>query len=385
MWRRLMQFLFVFFPMVLFVGLGATLDIHRKVSDNERRNLAELPKLFWLKGVETERFISDHIPFRDKLFDIYFRLNFVADLDAANIMKGKEGWLFRPYAEKDINLNILDVYQNRVVLKEEELLRVRENMQSVLDWCNLHNIRVYVMIPPSKTRVYHRYMPDYILRTNAPSIEMQIESVMPVLDHLNEGVRFIPLTDFLDKQSYTSQYLLYYKTESHWSEEGAYLAYHKLIEKIGMDFPDVVPVTKENFNISMSNLVYSPYYHYYPSPFTKGNLFLFGMTEYEDVFYPHYEYKDIHNIHRINDEVLRYSVYPSKKYNVYVIGDSYATWLYEFLMPTFHQVMFFRFNNLTQKHGFFFKNRKSEILSNQTDILIFAVSDLKVLYFYTDF
>ena len=76
---------------------------------------------------------------------------------------------------------------------------------------------------------------------------------------------------------------------------------------------------------------------------------------------------------------FRSSYYPEgHDLNVYIIGDSFATYLYHFLSATFKNIVAYRFNEPHTNWGILFEQRKEEMLSNHTNVLILSVSDLKL-------
>lgn len=216
-------------------------------------------------------------------------------------------------------------------------------------------------------------MPSYIPRLKKPSLVKQI------ISFISPEIQVIPLEDELISISKRIDSPLHYKTESHWSEEGAFQSYLLLMKQLKKDFPDIVSLKADDFEIQKTNKVYSPYVINQNVPMTQGNLYLSGMPAYENPIYNHYTFKKASNITVYRDVQFRSSKYQQgNPYNVYIIGDSYASYLYAFLSATFKNVRAYRFNEPGKLWGIHFEDRKSEILENQTDILIFSISDLKL-------
>ena len=65
-------------------------------------------------------------------------------------------------------------------------------------------------------------------------------------------------------------------------------------------------------------------------------------------------------------------------FKIYIIGDSYATYLHSFLSATFQYVHAYRFNTYKKPWGIFFHERLKEMKEDKTNILILSISDLKL-------
>lgn len=367
-----LRILFFVLPLIVFFVLGLFLDVKAEKSERERRMLAKKPEILSFDGGgEIEKYISDRIPFREQLLDLYFRVGLGFDFGTPTIIFGKEGWLFQNTFVNRYNLHNIHSYQNKLSFTPKEMDTIKKNVQRIYEWCLENNIHFYLIFPPDKHRVYARYMPSYILRTNAPSLAKKVAKILP-------KEIFVPLEDILIERSFSSPDPLYYKQESHWSETGAFEAYTELMRFIERDFEDVHALSKNDFSLNKTALIFSPYILKNYAPFTKGNLFLKGMQGYEDPIYVHYTLKD-KGIKISRTEQFNYSDNPKgAPHRVYIIGDSYATYLHTFLSATFERVRAFRFN-MKQPWGIFFNERKKEMIEDKTDILILSISDLKMV------
>lgn len=376
MLAKVLKFLFVAVLLGCLFFMGVFLDVNAVRSERERRMLEKLPSFTFatFKGEKVEKYIADHIPMREKLLDLYFISGMNVYMDVKNTIVGKDGWLFQGARMDRFNVHNLKSYQNKLILSEKQHQKMVHNLQKIKRWCDENNIKLYLMFPPDKHRIYDRYMPAYILREPRPSLVKQFVSKVP------PSINVVPLEDTLRQAAKTSEYPLYYKTESHWAQEGAYLAYLELMKKIEQDFPNVRPLTRDDFYITRVNKVWSPYQLKKKIPMTKGNLWVQGMPYDTNPIYSHYTFKKEKDITVIRDTQFKSSDYPGgAPYHVYIIGDSYGAFLHPFLSATFLHVAAYRFNMAKRKDwGIHFKDRKPEILKNKTDILILSVSDLKI-------
>lgn len=242
--RKIFSFLFVFLPLMMLFSMGVFLDADKTESERERRTLASKPENLFSAPQEFERYLSDHIRGRDTLIDLYFKIGLGLDLGTKNVLIGKNGWLFQNEFHNRYNLHNLLSYANKLDLSEKQLKTILNNLQKIQKLCDENNIKMYLIFPPDKHRIYARYMPSYILRENRPSLTKRVTKLFP------KEINFVPIEEALIKAGMNEDHLLYYKTESHWAEEGAYLAYRLLMDRIKLDFKDVKTAEPDDFVIS---------------------------------------------------------------------------------------------------------------------------------------
>ena len=340
----------------------------------ERRTLTKRPQHFLSEPEPLEKYIADHLLFRDHLIGFYFKLGLGFNFGTDAVFIGKDNWLFQKTHPLQHNLPTIKSYQNKVLFSNNEHVKIIQNLMKIKKLCDENHIRLYVMFPPDKHRIYARYMPSYIFRDKRQSPVKQLVSLLP------GEINIVPLEDMLLKNSYSPKELLYYKQDSHWSEEGAFLVYQQLMKSIQKDFPKIHALSKQDFNIEKRTDIYSPYYNWINNApiFAGGSLLIPGMKYTQK--YNHYEFKhekDIrieHDMHFISSTYL-FGI----PLRVYIIEDSFATYLHSFLSATFMYVHAYRFNPPGKPSwGIHFWDRLKEMQADKTNILILSISDLKL-------
>ena len=373
--RKIYYFLFVFIPLIGLFLMGVFLDAEKIESPRERRTLAEKPKSIWKETQKLESYLSDHLPLRDKMLDWYFGLGLSFDFGTEKIIIGKNDWLFLKKHDTTYNLPVMESYQNKVLFSDKQHMKIIENLMHIKRQCDTHNIRLYLLFPPSKDRIYAQYMPSYILRDKRPSPVKQLVNLLPT------ELNVVPIEDLLIREARISKEPLYFKQDSHWAEEGAFIVYQQLMQYIQKDFPDLKAKAKDDFKIEKINDVFSPYFNLKSGTvFGKGSFLLPGMDQYNTLKYNHYTYKDIENVTIKKSSVFISSIYPQGfPLKVYIIGDSFATYLHPYLSATFQYVHAHRFNPMGEGNwGIHFNERMKEMIEDGTNILIISVSDLKL-------
>ena len=364
--------LFILFPLCGLLTIGLTLDTTQTKSVRERRNLQKFPHYFWTQSEKLEKYISDHLPKRPELIDFYFESGLGRDLGTKDRIIGKENFLFMGQTNPR-NLPILPVYQNSYLFTPKQISLLKKNVQKMADFAKEHNIKVYLIIPPETLRIYHKWMPDYILRENNPSVAEQVETV------LQDIITVVPIEKHLISKA-RSQFPLIYKTDTHWSEDGAFEAYQLLMKAIRKDFKDIRAVTPDDYHIELTQKVWSPYQNSLKPYFYNGSIYLNGL-DYGETQYRHYIYQDKANLKINRDKQFRFSDYEKgAPYRAYMISDSFSYYLLPFLMPTFSHFRMHRFNEngTGAPWGIHWSEREKELLNDKIDILILSISDQKL-------
>lgn len=226
---------FIFFMFILFFALPKS-----KVSVNEKRDLAAAPKLTVSKllsgGFEeaAEDYLTDHFPFRDGFVSVNSYFALLSGRNGVNgVYKGRDGYLINTPA-KNNNLN--------------------NNIQTINDFIAKVDMPISVMIVPQAGSI----LTDKLPKNHAPYIET---SELPINNTIDLSEKFKELKDKTQ---------LYYKTDHHWTSEGAYEAY-KLIEANAYD--------KSQFSIES-------YGDFYGTTYSKSALWLEKGEEIELWTYP---------------------------------------------------------------------------------------------------
>ena len=200
-----------------FVGImaiGTAFLPKETVSVNEKRTLALFPELSaeklingkWERGFES--YISDHFPMRNLFtsIDSYY-LFYSGRNGSKGVYKGKDGYLI-----------------NAPVKYDKDILN--KNMSAVMDFARNTKITTKVLIVPSA---------GYIMSDKLPDVHTQYHDGN-ILDDINQEcadtVEFIDISQEFIRNREDKQ--LYYKTDHHWTSEGAYLAYKLWAENEGI-------------------------------------------------------------------------------------------------------------------------------------------------------
>lgn len=371
--KKIFFALFFSVPVLALFSMTFFWDTEQKSSTLERRTLEPPIHSFVTERHRVEKYLTDHVPFRDKLLSFYFKSGLSFDFGTSAVLIGKNGWLFQNHNDIIHNLPAISAYQNLSLFSNDQLQKIADNLSLIQKWCDDNQIGFYLILIPEKHRVYSRFMPSYILRKNQKGPLDTVAARVP------ENVAKVVLSDYLIQQAKISFVPLYYKTDAHWSEDGAFLAYSQLMAAIQKDFPDIHILTPKDFYIEKRNDCWLPYAFSRKIPFEPGRLSLPGMDKNKEKIYNHYIFKNKEDVFVVRENNFRYSDY-SKGYplRVLIVGDSFATYLHPFLSATFSHVDGYRFNESGQGWGIRFQDRQKEMKKNKINVFILAVSELKL-------
>ncbi len=194
--------------------------------NEENRTLAPKVPVYDVKGYEA--YFNDHFGFRRELVSLCSLWKGITGnrLISKEVLKGKDGWLF--YTTDNADFDPIATYQGKNLYDAERLQTICGNLQKITDDLREKNIRFLVVIPPNKCTVYPEYLPDAV---RIPGEQTRLDQIKNYLaDHST--------VDFLDVRPLFAEKkkgdTLYYKTDTHWNEYGAYFAAQEILSHLGL-------------------------------------------------------------------------------------------------------------------------------------------------------
>ncbi len=169
-----------------------------------------------------------------KKIDMYIN-NEIKNFDA---MAGKENWLFTK------RWNSEDMFRNKYLFDDEDLSKLKHRLESLQMWLAKRHIKLYLMLVPDKERVYGEYYPDGYTKVNE---QAKIEQVYEFVGKYTDIPVVYPIKA-LEKAK--KDYVLFYKTGTHWNHRGAYVAYLEMMKMLKKDYPELRVLKESDFNIA---------------------------------------------------------------------------------------------------------------------------------------
>ena len=179
---------------------------------------------------------------------------------------------------------------------------------------------------------------------------------------------------------------VYFKTDHHWTDTGAFIGYNCLMNKIFNDFPNIKPVKKSDFYIAYNNLIRANYSRTFSCghQLKKAGNFLKPIkkhiltTEYKFFNYKKQNKLRILQIYDSHEKTtITYNPSGDNK-KVLLIGNSMIYNLYPFISATFKYSKLTNLNEIKNKkeseHYKIMKYFKNDILGYSPDILVLCIS-----------
>lgn len=313
-----------------------------EISLAENRRLAPAPHLL-IGGVPNESFgrqfedwLGDRFRFRKKLSSLHVWLErHLGVEETKEAFIGREGWLF--YRGNDSER----LYTRELHFSGKEKEAIMKLLAERRERLAQRGIPYFVFVPPDKSGVYGEYYRSDLLRRQEPD---RIEDLVHYLEEQQapQRLRYL-LPDLLPHKE---EGLLYYKTDTHWNELGAYQGYLAMMEEMGLEVPAGLQpeaVAREPYESARGDLFrmlslhdeVPPYLASYLQPVPRGGWhFTYLTAPLED---------HVNEIGVEQKEWLNKGLHTERSgrpYRVLVFMDSFGLGLAPYLAETFGEVMF---------------------------------------------
>ena len=233
---------------LLFIGIIVVMQAafwllpRRSFSENEKRVLSEAPQID-AAGIadgsvfrSIESYLSDHFPGRELWVGANAYLENAEGRGATeDIVRGTDGWLFTAPVSDD----------------RETLW---DNMQAITTFAEKQSVAVSMMAVPSAGAVVSDKLPA--LHMPYPDADL-LEEARRIAGNTLHWVDLY--TDFCSAEQPER---LYYRTDHHWTSEGAYRAYCLLMEELGQS-----SVPRDDFTVEQIS-------GFYGTSYSKSGLWL---------------------------------------------------------------------------------------------------------------
>lgn len=221
----------------------------RSFSQNEKRVLAQKPVIS-AEGIadgslfqDVEQYLSDHFPGRDGWVGANAYLEQAEGRGAAgSIISGADGWLFPAPLSDDRQI-------------------LQDNMQAITAFAQAQSVPVYLMAIPTAGAVVEDKLPA--LHLDYPDADM-LEQARRIA---GDSLQWLDVME--DFSTAEERDKLYYRTDHHWTTEGAYRAYCLLMQE--MREP---AVSRDAFSVERVS-------DFYGTSYSKSGLWLTPPDEIE--------------------------------------------------------------------------------------------------------
>ncbi len=248
--RKLCNCSFVFFLFLPFIVL--VFSPAKDISLTENRKLAPLPKIhlqsFSLSDftAQFESYWNDHLGLRDTLvaFNSILQQEIFGKSPVKKVIKGENGWLF-------INLHsIVSDYLGINPPKTATLLSWATILENREKWLARNNIKYIVLPVPSKMNIYSEHLPSRYSFFRKGQKKTNLEQLFVYLEKNSRFSNIVQLPPIYQREKETTK--LYFKTDTHWTWQGAYLAYVEVIKKLKRWYPEIKVIPAHSLDLQQT-------------------------------------------------------------------------------------------------------------------------------------
>ena len=180
----------------------------------------------------------------------------------------------------------------------------------------------------------------------------------------------------------------FFKTDHHWTDDGAYIGYLTLMQEIKKDFPNVPILSSNDYSTFYSKRIRAEFSREFSDiGYTCRYIGVFDSLckKYQNVEYKYYKHKDFNNlvVDVTENDLERTKLYSYNKgypLKVVLLGTSVSDNLCEFLPFTFSKTIRMRLNGIkslknNKRYEFqIIKRYKERILNYNPDILVICLN-----------
>jgi hypothetical protein len=239
--------LIVFFLAALCLpGLGMALRFDLAPAHKENRTLAPFPPLALSRqavGSFPEKFkayFEDHFGFRNTLirWQAIARVKWLGVSSSRKVILGKDGWLFQPPYD-----NSLESYRGPRSFTPAQLAQWQRVLETRRAWLAERGVRYIFIVAPEKHTVYPEYLPETfaLLKQNS-----RLDQLIAYLKE-HSDIEVLDLRQAL--QAGKSRERLYQRTDTHWNDLGAFIAYQCIVAELQKSIPGMQPLAESDFEL----------------------------------------------------------------------------------------------------------------------------------------
>lgn len=323
LWQRINRYLLVAVFLVIIL-LPALFFGHPGAAEKalkENRRLAEFPRMSLFFFQHLEKWFTDNFGGRATLiyYGARWQMDWIGIPANRNVLLGRNQWLFYDQHYRP-GLPLFADFRGQAPFSEEQLARIRSNLQQTQQALARCNIPFYLVMPPDKQTIY----PDMMPFRRSEGVQTRADQLYATLSTL-PGLRFVDLRPTLRLARQQEELPIYLKTDTHWNALGAFHGVQALMNAMGADGHARATAPRDAYEVTTRphrggdiavSLLSLP--DYFPD-------LEVGMTFAGD------------KAHAIDAEHLQYRN-PDATGRLLLYGDSYSELMLPFLAQRFEQV-----------------------------------------------
>jgi alginate O-acetyltransferase complex protein AlgJ len=187
-----------------------------------------------------DRYFGDNFGFRDLLIGTHAGLMFklLRTSPTESVVLGKDGWLY--YSSPSDGINLQD-FSGLATLTGSQLLAIDRNVSTLAARLRAEGVAFALLVAPGKPTIYPEHLPDGIRPLAGRTMFDQLSQHFA-------GRRDLLLVDPRPALlAAKGDPPLYYKTDTHWTEYGAWVAYRVLAAALAREGVPIAVPRAEDF------------------------------------------------------------------------------------------------------------------------------------------
>lgn len=283
----------------------------------------------------------------------------IEEVSQSIVRFGSDGWLFFTNTEPQ--------YTNNEILEDRVISSITRRAKQKVDWLkqNKDAELIYLLIP-NTNELYSEHMPSEIVK-GKESLMKQVGAALA-----EGGATVITINDELFAHK-DDGFDLYHKTDSHWTEYGAYFGYKALFDHISKEFPAAAPRPMSDF--AFERIVKDAGDLYFDLGFdeTKFQVTSTFASEKFDTGVDMPKYMT-DSATRINEATMEYMEFSSGKTdlpNIFVMRDSYSVMMFDWIAE--------RCQNVVYKPLWEFGFHTEDIENMDVDYVIYIICEMNIM------
>lgn len=143
--------------------------------------------------------------------------------------EGTDGWLYLGNRYNDTVAKL----RLAITPTDEQVREALGPLRDVASIAQEFNVQVAMMIGPNKSSIYPQFLPDNVI----PSEVRYVDFFLNALEHIEHLEVYDPTIDLIRASQSVGP--LYWRTDTHWNQRGAYLAFLGLADRLGFQAPEI--------------------------------------------------------------------------------------------------------------------------------------------------
>ncbi len=361
-------FLLIFF-ILLFIPMSKINNAERSIAENRRlavyKPLINKGKINYNFGKDYDRWFSDRFNLREETIEINKFINFIINRKAVNgYIDNNTGFLYMDWEFNHIDINL-----------------IRKNFEYLIrlnNFCKNNNIKLYILITPQKTDIYIPNSKKYKIKDNSHN---EFLSFINNIHNKNELKVIYPYNELKTESEHN---FVFFKTEHHWTDDGAFTGYKELMKEIKKDFPQVKVLTQDDYTYFHNKKIRGDFNRKFQYGTTCNRIHIpkIFRRKYHKVNYRYYKNKDFKSL-KIKTVIKtpkrkKIFYYPDgTDLKVIMLGTSQNENLSEFIPYSFKNTIRMRLAEGKDKFKYI-KYYEEEILDYKPEIIIYCIPYLEI-------